>query len=204
MKPLPENAWDPWSPDELFARLDGSGLDWYIVGGWALDLWHARPTRTHEDLEFSVRCDQIGRCREMLSELEFFMAKDGKLSHLPSAAPLPADAWQQWGADMDAGCWRVDMMVDRGTSDLWVYKRDPSLSMPRAVALRKTASGISYLAPSLVLLFKAKHVREKDNQDFHTALPKLEPHEKANLRRWLERLHPGHQWLEALQASGRT
>ncbi|MBB2754584.1 UNVERIFIED_ORG: hypothetical protein GGI57_005319 [Rhizobium aethiopicum] len=38
MQPPPDDAWEPWSPDELFAHLGGSNTDWYIVGGWALDL----------------------------------------------------------------------------------------------------------------------------------------------------------------------
>lgn len=50
----------------------GSDTDWYIVGGWALDLWYGEPTRAHEDLEFSVPACQAQRYRGVLSDLEFF------------------------------------------------------------------------------------------------------------------------------------
>jgi hypothetical protein len=170
------------------------------VGGWALDLWHGQPKRAHADLEFSVPSSLTQRYLGILSELEFFAAKDGKLSHLPRTKPLPTDVWQLWGADPDAERWRVDMMVDRGSEDLWVYKRDPSFTMPRTEAMRATAKGIRYLAPSLVLLFKAKHAREKDQEDFRNALPCLDSHEKSDLRRWLEVLHPSHTWIEALRS----
>jgi len=70
--------------------------------------------------------------------------------------------------------------------------------MPRAEAIRSTASGIRYLAPHLVLLFKAKHAREKDQQDFGNAASRLETHEKSKLRRWLETYHPRHGWIQAL------
>ncbi|MCX8995665.1 amino acid transporter [Rhizobiaceae bacterium BDR2-2] len=198
MNPLPEDNWSPWSPSELQVRLEGMGEDWYIVGGWALDLWHGRQTREHEDLEFSVLSIRSQHYRRALSGLEFFSVADGKLSHLPSAAVVPSNVWQQWGADVAAGCWRVDMMVDRGTHDHWVYKRDPALRMPRTTAIRTTEYGIPYLAPSIVLLFKAKHAREKDHHDFHIALPRLKRQERADLRRWLEMLHPGHAWIELL------
>ncbi|NSZ61090.1 amino acid transporter (plasmid) [Agrobacterium tumefaciens] len=199
MQPPPDDAWEAWSPEELVARLGRADTDWYIVGGWALDLWHGEQTRAHEDLEFSVPACQAQGYRSVLSDLEFFTARDGKLDHLPRVEPLPEDVWQLWGADIGAGRWRVDMMVDRGSLDMWVYKRDPSLTLPRAKAIRATAGGIRYLAPHIVLLFKARHAREKDDQDFRNALPRLESTERSALHRWLEALHPGHAWIQELR-----
>lgn len=202
MQQLPEDAWDAWSPDELLARLGLLNSHWYVVGGWALDLWHGRQIRMHDDLEFAVLPDHVDLCRELLRGLEFFAVSDGRFVHQPLKAELPPDVWQLWGADMVAGCWRVDMMLERGTPETWVYKRDPLLRMPRASAIRKTAGGIPYLAPALVLLFKSRHHREKDERDFRAALPNLTAQEKADLRQWLQALHPGHVWIAALSAEG--
>jgi hypothetical protein len=194
----PQDAWKPWSPDDLFHRLRGAGDDWYVVGGWALDLWHDEQTRWHDDLEFSVLAAETEHYRRTLSGLEFFAAQDGQLRHLPMSEPLPSDVWQQWGADLDEGCWRVDMMVDRGSLDLWVYKRDATLVLPRKDVIRESTKGIRYLAPSMVLLFKAKHARDKDCYDFRNALPRLDASDKADLRGWLNALHPDHDWIAAL------
>ena len=199
MKPFPETAWKAWSPDMLQARLEG--LDWYVAGGWALDLWHGRQTRTHDDLEFVVRPDQLETARTALRDLEFFVANTGTLTHLPVGTPAPSDIWQFWGADLPARCWRVDMMVERGTKDLWVYKRDPGFTLPRTAAVRRDRAGVPYLAPAIVLLFKAKNTRDKDRRDFQAALPHLAPSERSDLRGWLEALHPGHEWIAALQGS---
>ncbi|MDP4033851.1 MAG: amino acid transporter [Pseudorhodobacter sp.] len=139
------------------------------------------------------------RYRGILSGLEFFTVKDGRFDHLPPGVTLPMDVWQLWGADIGAGRWRVDMMVDRGSPDVWVYKRDPSFTLPRAKAIRATAGGIRYLAPHIVLLFKARHAREKDHGDFRNAWPRLNSSEKSSLCRWLEVLHPGHTWIQALR-----
>jgi hypothetical protein len=201
LTPLPEKAWDAWSPDQLSARLVCTKADWYVVGGWALDLWHGYQTRAHDDLEFAVLPEQIEVCRKSLSELEFFIAHSNTLTHLCPVAPLPADVWQLWGADITEGRWRVDMMIERGTPDVWVYKRHPSIHLPRAAAVRISPAGIPYLAPSIVLLFKAKYCRDKDEDDFQAALPNLEPNEKTDLRRWLEQLHPDHIWIPALQGT---
>jgi hypothetical protein len=201
MKPLPEDSWNAWSPEALHVRLKGWSSEWYVAGGWALDLWHGHQTRAHDDIEFAVLPDGIDGCRRVLSDLTFFAATEGKFACLAPTDAASADLWQLWGADMEAGFWRVDMMVERGTPEIWVYKRDPAIRMPRASAVRRNQSGIPYLAPANVLLFKAKHRREKDEQDFEAALPRLSSQEKSDLRLWLERLHAGHAWIERLRAS---
>ncbi len=57
-----------------------------------------------------------------------------------------------------------------------------------------------YLVPEIVLLFKAKHVRPKDQADFDGVLPLLDPDAAGWLRRMLARVHPGHAWIGALPA----
>jgi hypothetical protein len=49
-----------------------------------------------------------------------------------------------------------------------------------------------------VVLFKAKNAGDKDGADFTSALPLLTSAGTAWLRGMLERLHPGHAWIEAL------
>lgn len=90
------------------------------------------------------------------------------------------------------------MMLERGNPEIWSYKRQPALRLPRTEAIRIDATGISYLAPALVLLFKAKYMREKDRDDFSRSAPKLQPREMLDLIRWLEATHPGHSWIASL------
>lgn len=89
MNPLPENSWNAWSPGELHARLGHCKSEWYVTGGWALDLWHGHQTRAHADLEFAVLADGIDECRKTLSDLVFFEVLGGKLSYLASNGALP-------------------------------------------------------------------------------------------------------------------
>jgi hypothetical protein len=198
MKPLPEDAWSAWSPYELAERIGDTTSTWYVAGGWALDLWHGYETRKHEDLEFSVLPQDVDRFRALLSDLDFFTAKNRILEYLTPSCFPPAEVTQLWGADTQKGCWRVDMMLERGTSGRWIYKRDPAIQMPRAEAIRTSKTGIPYLAPANVLLFKAKHRRQKDERDFRIALPRLPDSERADLRGWLSRVHPDHDWLRLL------
>ena len=198
MTPPDEETWNAWSPHELARRLGGLPVPWYVVGGWALDLWLGGQRRPHDDLEFAVAPYHAPRVARKLSDLAFFEAKAGSLRRTDAAAPMADDVWQWWGADRTAQCWRVDMMGERGTRDLWSYKRDPSLVVPRSDAVRTDRYGIRYLAPALVLLFKAKHQRPKDEADFDAVVNQLGERDRRNLRGWLRHLHADHPWIARL------
>ncbi|WP_111563189.1 nucleotidyltransferase domain-containing protein [Rhizobium sp.] len=198
-RPIPDHgAWDAWQPAELALRLSGIAKPWCVVGGWALDLWHGEKTRDHEDLEFTVLRGDVAMFRAALGDMDFYAVGSGVVSPLPSDATPPAGIAQIWCHDRAAGCWRVDMMIEEGTADRWVYKRDPSIAFPRAEMIATTADGIPYLRPAGVLLFKAKYLRDKDEIDFANALPKLAPSERDWLRAMLGQAHPGHAWQERL------
>ncbi len=199
MQHIPDDAWDAWAPELLFERLRNQSLPWYVVGGWALDLWHGYQTRDHEDLEFCVLSEDVDLFRAQLCELDFFEVRDGTFTYLAPGMRPRSDTTQLWGADTANGRWRVDMMIEHGTVEDWIYKRDPSFRLPRSTAIRETPNGIPYLAPALALLFKAKHVRAKDAQDFQAALRKLGDQEKSHLSGWLEAMYPRHEWIMPLR-----
>ena len=50
----------------------------------------------------------------------------------------------------------------------------------------------------MVLLFKAKACRPKDEDDFRTVLPLLSEAQRDMLAGLLRRIHPGHAWLTAI------
>lgn len=80
---------------------------------------------------------------------------------------------------------------------MWAYKRAPELVMQREKAVHVTTGGIPFLDPAVVLLFKAKHLRPKDSQDFDRLLPDLSAGQVDWLRAALLRFHPKHEWLNA-------
>ncbi|MBK5529348.1 amino acid transporter [Pseudomonas sp. TH08] len=199
MKVPDQQAWQPWTPDELAQRLKQISRPWSVVGGWALDLWLGRQTRDHGDLEFTVLRDDFLLFRQALSPLQFYTVRDGTFEFL-SAERMPGEEiFQVWGFDVVANVWRVDVMLESGTSDIWVYKRDTSLVYPRAEMVVLSATGIPYLKPAAILLFKAKHTRPKDQADFSLALPNLPCEDRHWLARHLAQLHPDHEWTNRLE-----
>jgi hypothetical protein len=76
----------------------------------------------------------------------------------------------------------VDVFREPWEEDTWVCRRDPSIRRPVTDAIERDPNGIPYLAPEIVLLFKAKHAaRDKDAADFARVLPLLD----VQRRQWL-------------------
>ncbi len=195
---LPHDAWAAWHPQELAHRLAGVTRPWYIVGGWALDLWHGEQMRPHDDLEFTILRTDFADFRAALPGLRLHAVGDGHVEPLGAEDVLPSGIAQVWCEDVAAACWRVDMMLEDGTPETWVYKRDPSIRLPRAEAVRRTGGGIAYLAPEIVLLFKAKYRRDKDEADFAKALPRLDAKQRCWLQACLAQAYPDHAWSAVL------
>jgi hypothetical protein len=190
------SAWDAWHPEEAARRLAGVDVPWAVVGGWSLDLFRGRQTREHEDLELGVPEGGFAAIRDALSDLELFAIVDGKAA--PADETVLADSHQTWGREPATGLWRLDVVREQWDGDTWICRRDARIRLPRAELIARTRDGIPYQQPEVALLFKAKHMREKDQRDFEDVVPLL----GAGARRWLrdalELVHPGHEWLRAL------
>jgi hypothetical protein len=192
-------AWAPWTPQEVTRRLALVRAPWCVVGGWALDLWRGAPTRPHHDIEIAVPRSSFASVRAALeSDYALYAAGGGALRRLAPADPFPRDKHQCWVREGDV--WRLDVMQEPGDAARWVFRRDERLAASRDLLARRTASGVPYLAPEAVLLFKAKGARDKDEADFTAAAPDLDTAARAWLIDALERTTPGHPWIARLMA----
>jgi hypothetical protein len=195
MIPDPE-AWQPYTPRELADRLSGLRAPWYVAGGWALDLFLGRVTRPHHDLEIALPAAAFPQVKALFPGWEFFVPEAGTLR--PADATALADEFQTWALDPEARVWRFDVFREPHDGDTWICRRDATLRRPYAELIRHTPDGIPYPAPEVVLLFKAKAVREKDAADFALVLPELDAAQQAWLGAALDRVHPCHEWRRAL------
>lgn len=58
--------------------------------------------------------------------------------------------------------------------------------------------GIPYLSPEVVLLYKAKDTRAKDQEDFLRVVDSLSSEQKKWLQTAIQLHMPHHKWLELL------
>ena len=177
-------------------RLAGVDVPWYVAAGWSLDLFRGEQTREHEDLEIGIPADAFPAIHRALSELELWVIGDGR-AHGVSPETLAAHH-QTWAREAETGIWRLDVMREPWDGDTWICRRDSRIRLPRGAVVEHTADGIPYAAPEIALLFKAKAVRPKDEEDFASLLPLLERSRRRWLADALALVHPGHPWLEAL------
>jgi hypothetical protein len=88
---------------------------------------------------------------------------------------------------------------DRATKE-WVFRRDERIRRPLATAF--VAGRVPYLAPEIVLLYKAKAPGAKGDADLNAVLPHLRNEQRSWLRRALEITAPGHHWASILDREG--
>jgi hypothetical protein len=187
-----------WNPQELTERLATAPVQWCVIGGWALDLWLGVETRPHHDLEIALPRMQFPLLSAALSDLKPYSIRQGELCELNPGAALPAERHQARFMDPAKRVWRLDVMVDPGHADTWVYRRDERLRAPRR-ELMGWRGAIPYMKPEGVLLFKARTPREKDERDFAHCLAHLPGDAARWLARCLQDFYPQHAWLPRLQ-----
>jgi hypothetical protein len=195
------DAWAAWSPGHLAERLHGLTIPWYVAAGWAVDLFRGGQTREHEDLEIGVPAACFDVLPALFPELDFWVPDGpGRLAPM-TAQTLAGESHQTWAWDPVAQRWRFDVFREPHDGDTWICRRDEArIRRPYAEIIRRTDDGIPYLAIEVALLFKAKHVRAKDEADFTGALPLLTRPERGWLDAALGVVHPAHPWRMRLRA----
>ncbi|MEU1179878.1 hypothetical protein ABZ464_19910 [Streptomyces sp. NPDC005820] len=193
-----EARWaDAWRPEQVAERLAGVGTPWCVAAGWALDLFRGRRTRPHGDLEIAVPSADFPEVRDRFPAYAWDAVGSGHVWAAAGPAALAA-THQTWLRDPASGRFLFDVFREPHEGGTWICRRDESLRLPYDAIIERTPDGIPYLIPELVLLFKAKAVRAKDQADFDGVLPELGRARRDRLAQWLGRVHPGHPWQESL------
>jgi Aminoglycoside-2''-adenylyltransferase len=194
------SKWDAWRPEKVAELLEGVDAPWYVAAGWALDLFVGEQRREHEDLEIAVPNTRFDEFLPALDGLEPCVITGPKeATPLAQARDQLAETHQTWIREPATGLWRFDVFREPSDGDTWICRRDPSIRMPYDRLIERTDDGIPYGRPEMILLYKAKHTRERDEGDFADMLPLLEPERRRWLADALELVHPGHAWLARIR-----
>jgi uncharacterized protein CbrC (UPF0167 family) len=186
-----------WSPGDVARHLSGIAVPWCVAAGWALDLFRGRQTREHGDIEIAIPAAGFTAVRDRFPGYSFDGAGSGRI--WADAGPdVLAAVHQTWLRDPATGNYLLDVFREPHDGDTWICRRDETIRLPYSEIIRRTREGIPYLAPELVLLFKAKHARPKDQADFDGTVPCMAPAQRETLSGLLARVHPGHPWLADL------
>jgi hypothetical protein len=201
-------SWAARTPRDVAALFANYSGVWWIAGGWAIEAFTGKH-REHHDIDPSVLRDQLPLLRRYFAgRFDLWSAATGALRPLlPSDRPeasgdevLLPGCGQLWLRESAADAWEYDILLSLGSSEEWIYRRDPSLRLPLSSALWEQ-EGVLYLQPEIQLLYKAKARRAQDDADFRVTLPLLDARRRAWLRDALAKTLPGvdHPWASALE-----
>jgi hypothetical protein len=193
-----DEEWDAWTPARAAAEIGRTDVPWCVTGGWAIELFVGAAFRSHGDLEVAIPSSRWLELRSCLPDLEFFVAGSGELFSVES--PALDEHHQTWGRDR-LGRFRIDVFREPHDGSTWVCRRDSTIRRSYVDLIRRTQDGIPYMAPEVVLLFKAKHDLPKDREDLNEALPRMDEQSRTWLKNALAVVHPEHDWLGSVLAS---
>ena len=186
-----------WRPSQVAAHLAGTSAPWCVAAGWALDLFRGMQTRDHGDIEIAIPAAAFPEIRDRFPGYVFDVVSSGRIWKDASPDVL-AVTHQTWLRDVATGNYLLDVFREPHDGETWICRHDETIRLPYSEIIHHTPGGIPYLAPELVLLFKAKHARPKDQADFDETIPQMTAAQRQTLAGFLARAHPGHRWLANL------
>ena len=176
----------------------GFAHPWWVAGGWAIDLFIARATRGHGDVEIGAFRDTRAALHAHLRHFELFKAVDGAFVPWEAGADIPLPEFQIQATHDSLPGGEVQVFLDDRVGDRWICRRNPAVTRP-VDDVTFAARGVRALQPEIQLLFKAKHhALPKNEHDFSVVVPLLAPPRRTWLRDALAATHAGHPWLERL------
>ena len=192
----------PWDALDLVgakAFFDGFDRPWWLVGGWAVELFTG-VLREHEDIDVSILACDAPALREFVGDRwHLWTIGSGQLRPMTDQYPdLPEPDSQIWVRRDASSPWVMDLPVTPDADGRWRNKRLPDQILPLDDATWVTEDGVRVLNPEIALLFKARLGRRKDHRDFAHALPLLSTEQRSWLHDAVRLLWPQHLWLADL------
>jgi L-amino acid N-acyltransferase YncA len=192
--------WDPLSVDEVKNVFKPFKHQWWIAGGWAIDLFLGKQTRKHDDIDVLIlREDQL-EIQNLLAGWDLWAADPpGTLKPWPKGEILGKGLQDIWGRRTPKYPWQIQIMLFDTENEEWIFKRDESIRRRLSSITVTTNDGTSLLAPEIQLLYKSKSLRSKDQQDFENAITVLSDDQKNWLKDALIKIYNGgHEWLKKM------
>jgi hypothetical protein len=185
-------------PLKVASLMRGFKPDWFIAGGWAIDLFLEKETRPHEDIEIAIfRKDQLV-LQNYLRNWDLKKAVGGELIDWEMGEFLSLPIHEIHCFNETAELSLLEVLLNETNGKDWIFRRDKRITKSLSELSLTTDSGIKFLRPEIVLLYKSKNPRAKDEQDFQAAIKYLDFEGKEWLKDSLSICYSKHPWLKEL------
>jgi hypothetical protein len=196
---IPLTQWSPLLVPDTIRLFAKAPFAWGLAGGFAIEQFVGHPLRSHSDVDVLIFRDNQLLLQQWLNEWHLFAADPpGELREWETGEYLPIGINDIWGHAQNNQCWQIQLMLMEVTGDTWYSRRNDSVRGHRNDLIVQYA-GVPCIRVEVLLLFKSKNIRPKDDVDFHACLPKMTARSKQWLSKTLGVLYPdGHQWQSLL------
>jgi hypothetical protein len=185
--------------EKVAALLRDLPCEWYVCGGWAVDLFLGRVTRTHKDVDISIPRARQLEVRDYMKSRGWRLEKahEGRLTPWEEGEFLTPPFHTVWCRNDAHEPDFVELQLDEIDDERFTFRRDSTLTLPRGRMSFTTRSGVPVLAPELVLLYKSSAAEEYAG-DFRNAAGALGASARAWLKDALVKVYARHPWAEEL------
>jgi|SRR5579859_67238 len=176
-------------------------VTWGFCGGWAIDLFLNRITRSHKDVDVAIlRADQ-SIVFDFLRQRDWVLEKavDGNLIPLKENELLVLPIHTVWCRNACSQPDFLEILLNEHEGNHFLFRRNRSIQYPLNKAFLISPPGFPILAPEIALLYKSNNPQDTENcHDFQSALTALNTDSKRWLAQALHILSPEHEWLNDL------
>jgi hypothetical protein len=182
---------------------------WALCGGWAVDAWLGRQTRSHQDIDIVVFQEDQRALFDHLAgwamvahgphvQADTDERWDGRHLELPAHVHIPAEFAFDGGRVYSKDGFTLEAILNERSGSDWVLSREPTISRELSTCVQQSAWGLPTVVPEVALFFKSLDLRRRDKADFSALLPLLTREGRDWLREAIARV--GHPWLAELEA----
>lgn len=126
-----EEVWKPLSITEIQSIFSIIPIQWWIAGGWALDIYLQKITRAHDDIDIVIfRSEHLILKRLLDRDWEMFIAYKGQLTPWNKNQLLDSHFDNIWVKKKDESTWAFQVMILDTEEKDWIYKRDNTIRKP--------------------------------------------------------------------------
>jgi hypothetical protein len=170
MSSPPLSKWEPVELPEIKTHV-GNHANWFLCGGYSIDLFVGRQTRSHSDVDIGIYRSEIEdalRCVE--NGIVYVCDPPGSVTRW-NGEPIPEHVNDIWVASSEEDCWILQILIFTDVGEKVVFKRDKNVSWTKAVHTIES-KGYRILNPAITLLYKASRGKfeEKDAMDITTLI----------------------------------
>jgi hypothetical protein len=139
----------------------------------------------------------FGRRRGLMTFEEVEKAAGGRLSPWAEGEELRLPRRAVWCRKEGHAPDFFELLLNEIDGELFRFRRDATVTLPRARMSFESPAGLPVLAPEVVLLYKSNGP-EEHAADFRSAAPALSAEACAWLKGALDTVSPGHPWAREL------